>query len=65
MLDSSWLKVLRRPIESTQYISAALGKRCKEMGVSLSMGIVGGAYDNAMTESFFATLECDLIDRRI
>ena len=25
---------------------------------------VGDAYDNAMAESFFATLECELIDRR-
>jgi putative transposase len=28
------------------------------------MGTVGDAYDNAMCESFFATLECELIDRR-
>jgi putative transposase len=28
------------------------------------MGTVGAAYDNAMAESFFATLECELIDRR-
>ena len=29
-----------------------------------SMGTVGDAYDNAMAESFFATLECELIARR-
>ena len=29
------------------------------------MGSVGDAYDNAMAESFFATLECELIDRRV
>ena len=29
-----------------------------------SMGSVGDAYDNAMAESFFASLECELIDRR-
>jgi putative transposase len=29
-----------------------------------STGSVGDAYDNAMCESFFATLECELIDRR-
>jgi putative transposase len=29
-----------------------------------SMGSVGDAYDNAMGESFFATLECELLDRR-
>ena len=57
--------VLRRPVESTQYTSVAFGKRCKEMGVRPSMGTVGDAYDNAMAESFFATLECELIDRRV
>ena len=39
------------------------GKRCKQMGVRPSMGSVGDAYDNAMAESFFATLECELLDR--
>lgn len=42
----------------------AFGKRCKEMDVRPSLGIVGDAFDNAMAESFFATLECELIDRR-
>jgi len=28
------------------------------------MGSVGDAYDNAMAESFFATLECELLDRQ-
>ncbi len=28
------------------------------------MGSVGDAYDNAMAESFFASLECQLLDRR-
>ena len=47
-----------------QYTSFAFGKRCREAGVRPSMGTVGDAYDNAMCESFFATLECELIDRR-
>ena len=34
------------------------------MGVVASMGSVGDCYDNAMAESFFATLECELLDRR-
>jgi putative transposase len=34
----------------------AKAKRCEEMGVKPSMGTVGDAYDNAMAESFFATL---------
>jgi putative transposase len=33
------------------------------MGVRPSMGSVGDAYDNAMCESFFATLECELLER--
>jgi putative transposase len=56
--------VLRRPVEFTQYTSLAFGNRCKEAGVRPSMGSVGDAYDNAMCDSFFATLECELLDRR-
>ncbi len=58
------LKVLRRPIESTQYTSVAFVKRCTEAGVRPSMGSVGDAYDNAMAESFFSTLEAELLSRR-
>lgn len=47
-----------------QYTSIAFGKRCKEANVRPSRGSVGDAYDNAMCESFFATLECELLDRR-
>ncbi len=43
--------------------SLAFGKRCREAGVRPSMGSVGDAYDNAMCESFFATLERELLDR--
>jgi putative transposase len=56
--------VLRQSVEFTQYTSLAFGKRCQEAGVRPSMGSVGDAYDNAMCESFFATLECELLDRR-
>ena len=56
--------MLRRPIEIAQYTSIAFGSRCKEMNVKPSMGSTGDAYDNAMAESFFATLECELLDRR-
>jgi putative transposase len=38
--------------------------RCKQMNVKPSMGTVGDAYDNAIAESFFASLECELINRR-
>jgi putative transposase len=56
--------VIHHSDQGSQYTSLAFGKRCEEMGVKPSMGAVGDAYDNAMAESFFATLECELINRR-
>ena len=50
--------------QGSQCTSLAFGKRCKQAGVRPSMGSVGDAYDNAMCESFFATLECELLARR-
>jgi putative transposase len=47
-----------------QFTSFAFGRRCREAGIAPSMGSVGDAYDKALAESFFATLECELIDRR-
>lgn len=56
--------VVHHSDQGTQYTSIAFGLRCKEAGVRPSMGSVGDAYDNAMCESFFATLECEVLDRR-
>ena len=68
--------VIHHSDQGSQYTSLAFGKRCKEAGVRPSMGSVGDAgaclraglrpdpRDNAMCESFFATLECELLDRR-
>jgi putative transposase len=60
----------RRPVgvihhsdQGSQYTSLAFGKRCAAAGVRPSMGSVGDCFDNAMCESFFATLECELLDR--
>ena len=47
----------------TQYTSIAFGLRCREAGIVQSMGSTGDCYDNAMAESFFASLETELIDR--
>jgi putative transposase len=56
--------VIHHSDQGCRYTSIAFGLRCKEAGVRPSMGTVGDAYDNAMCESFFATLECELLDRR-
>jgi putative transposase len=47
-----------------QYTSFAFGRRCREAGVAPSVGSVGDAYDNAMAESFFATIEKELLAHR-
>jgi putative transposase len=56
--------VVHHSDQGCQYTSVAFGKRCREAGVQPSMGSVGDAYDNAMCESFFATLERELLQRR-
>ena len=56
--------VIHHSDQGCQYTSIAFGQRCREAGVRPSMGSVGDAYDNAMCESFFASLECELLDRR-
>lgn len=55
--------VIHHSDQGSQYTSVAFGSRCREAGVRPSTGSVGDAYDNAMCESFFATLECELLDR--
>ena len=55
---------MRGPLESAQYVSLIFGERCRNAGVQLSMGSKGDAYDNAVAESFFASLEKDLLRRR-
>ncbi len=71
VLDALEMALLqRRPIgvvhhsdQGTQYTSIAFGRRCQEANVRPSMGSAGDCYDNALCESFFATLECELLDR--
>jgi putative transposase len=55
--------VIHHSDQGSQYTSIGFGNRCREAGVRPSMGSVGDCYDNAMCESFFATLECELLDR--
>ena len=63
--------VIHHSDQGSQYTSLAFGKRCREANVRPSMaespstfgGSVGDCYDNALCESFFATLECELMDR--
>jgi transposase InsO family protein len=56
--------VLRRLLESGQYVSLAFGQAARDAGIARSMGSVGDCYDNAVAESFFATLKKELVNRR-
>ena len=55
--------VIHHSDHGSQYTSIEFGRRCREAGIRPSMGSVGDCFDNALCESFFATLECELIDR--
>ena len=56
------MEVFRRPIESTQYVSEAFRTELAEHKMLASMSAKGDCYDNAVVESFFATLEFELFD---
>src|SRR6059058_1673977 len=55
--------VLRRPLEPGQYTSLVYGGYAKQSGIDLSMGSIGDPWDNAVAESFFASLEKELLRR--
>ena len=56
-------RVIHHSDRGSQYTSGAFRARCEQAGVAVSMGRRGDAYDNAVAESFFATLETELLDR--
>ena len=55
--------VVHHSDQGAQYTSLAFGHRLREAGMAASMGSRGDCFDNAMAESFFATLECELLAR--
>jgi putative transposase len=59
-----WKPVLRGPVESGQYVSLAFGQKARDAGIAISMGSRGDCFDNAVAESFFATLKKELVRRR-
>lgn len=56
--------VIHHSDQGSQYTSLAFGRRLREAGMMASMGSRGDCFDNAMAESFFATLECELLSRQ-
>src|SRR5260221_6824346 len=56
--------VIHHSEHGCHYPALLFGERCQAVGIRCSMGSVGDCYDNAMAESFFATLECELLARQ-
>ena len=57
--------VVHHSDQGCQYTSYDFAQACRSAGVERSMGSVGDCFDNALAESFFATLECELLDRTV
>ncbi len=55
--------VIHHSDHGSQYTAQTFQDCCRAAGIRSSMGSVGDCYDNAMAESFFATLECELLSR--
>ena len=56
--------MLRRLLELKQYTSGGFGQLARDNGVQLSVGMKGECWDNAVAESFFATIKRELIESR-
>ncbi|QKG27291.1 integrase catalytic region [Actinomadura verrucosospora] len=57
------LGVIHHSDQGSQYASLSFSHRCRSAGIRTSTGSVADCYDNAVTESFFVTVETELLDR--
>jgi transposase InsO family protein len=63
--NTSLLEMLRRPIESAQYVSIRYSERLAEAGIEPSVGSTGDSYDNALAETINGLYKAELIHRRV
>ena len=56
--------VLRRPVETAQYLSIKYSERLGEAGIEPSVGSVGDSYDNALAETINGLFKAEVIHRR-
>jgi len=56
--------LLRGPLETGQYVALGFGQQARDAGIAVSMGSRGDCYDNAVAESFFATIKKELVHRQ-
>ncbi len=57
-------KLVHHSDHGSQYVALVFGQRLRKAGIAQSMGSVGDCYDNAVCESFHATIEKELLRRR-
>lgn len=62
--NTSNLEMLRRPVESAQYVSIRYTERLAEAGIEASVGMVGDSYDNALAETINGLYKSELIYHR-
>ncbi len=63
-INTSWFKVLRRPVESAQYVSIRYSERLAQAGIEPSVGSKGDSYDNALAETINGLYKAEVIHRR-
>ena len=56
--------LIRHSDQGSQFVSLVFGQQARAAGIAQSMGSKGDCYDNAVAESFFATLKKELIHSR-
>lgn len=64
VINPSNIRVLRRPVESAQYLSIKYSERLGEAGIEPSVGSVGDSYDNALAETINGLFKAEVIHRR-
>jgi putative transposase len=65
LIATSFVKLLRRPLESAQYTSEQFQRLMADHGLVCSMSRSGNAWDNAAMESFFSSLKTERTTRRM
>jgi transposase InsO family protein len=64
LIATSFSRVLRRLLESAQYVSIKYTERLAEAGIEPSVGSVGDSYDNALAETVIGLFKAEVIHRR-
>jgi transposase InsO family protein len=64
LLADVHIRVLRRPVESAQYVSIKYTERLAEAGIKPSVSSVGDSYDNALAETINGLYKAEVIHRR-